>query len=146
MYLYGARMAHCSVWDYFLISGHQNFCRIRYCGRVWYVRVLIKNTNFATNEGIIGQIKTRCVRKGMWPLIAKHNTSRTNWMNKIEDNLTMKQVLIFQIKVITLVSNTKKYFGIGSYGDNYLVVCVCSRCLHYTSTFPSFSYYDGNHG
>ena len=90
MYLYGARMAHCSVWDYFLISGHQNFCRIRYCGRVWYVRVLIKNTNFATNEGIIGQIKTRCVRKGMWPLIAKHNTSRTNWMNKIEDNLTMK--------------------------------------------------------
>ena len=115
MYLYGARMAHCGVWDYFLISGHQTFCRIRYCGRVWYVRVLIQNTNFANNEGIIGQIKTRCVRKGMWPLIAKHNTSRTNWMNKIEDNLTMKQVLIFQIKVITLVSNTKKYFGSSSH-------------------------------
>ena len=84
------RMAHCGVWDYFLISGHQIFCRICYCGRVWYVRVLIQNTNFANNEGIIGQIKIRCVRKGIWPLIAKHNTSRTNWMNKIEDNLTMK--------------------------------------------------------
>ena len=34
MYLYGARMAHCSVWDYFLISGHQNFYRICYSSNV----------------------------------------------------------------------------------------------------------------
>ena len=45
-----------------------------------------KINSFYYNEGKIVQIEQCGVRKGMWPLIAKHNTSRTNWMNKIEDN------------------------------------------------------------